>query len=381
MIHTNRGHTLIWGKVLRSAELRAALAICMTLTAVSAGWSSLAGSAFEDVDDTHPSAEAISGLKDRGIIAGNPDGNFRPGDLVRRSELARIMVQAAGLTEDSEHCLRQFHDMLGPSAQFFTDVYPGDWYERDFCIALSAGIITGYDDNSARPEDFISFVETAAILNRTFRLTEDTDDETWFKPSVDALASRNAIPVQIQGFDMEIDRATLAEMVYRIVADISDRPSRTFDEIQNGIFLHAGPDVTDDSRDELLRLVNEMRAERGLHPFNANALLQEGAQLHAEDMQTHAFLSHTSSDGRGTEDRIRETGYLSVNLQTCGCKGWSYHWGEVVADQTSEPHDVLSAFMGSPVHRAILVSREFDEAGVGRSGDYWVIKTGRILLR
>jgi uncharacterized protein YkwD len=237
----------------------------------------------------------------------------------------------------------------------------------------------GYDDGTVRPENLISFAEAAAIITRAFWYHTEKDVHVWYKPHVDALASRNAIPMDIRAFDAPIDRGMLAEIVYRLITPVTDQPSLTYDLIASGAAAHAAAD--DDIRAEMLRLVNETRASFGLHPYRHNDRLQDAAQLHSEDMQRLQYLSHDSKDGRKAEDRIRASGYLSVDLKTCGCKSWSYRWGEVIADRGKTPKAVIDAFMGSPVHRSILVSTEFDEAGVGNVGEYWVIDTGRIIFK
>jgi len=55
-------------------------------------------SLFTDVDRQFWAYAAIKDLSGRKVIAGYPDGKFRPDRIVTRAEFAKIMVLAAGLT-------------------------------------------------------------------------------------------------------------------------------------------------------------------------------------------------------------------------------------------------------------------------------------------
>lgn len=253
---------------------------------------------------------------------------------------------------------------------------PGSWYEKYVCTALARGIVTGYPDQSFRPEQPVTFAEAAAILARAFLLPLSSGDaDVWFRAPVEALAARSAIPVDVTGFDVALNRGILGEMVYRLTATIPAQPSLTFAALE-GSTVHAAAGQS--LQEETLTIINAIRSERGLSPLTHNAVLEEAARRHAEDMQTLQYLAHASRDGRTPEDRIREAGYLSIDLATCGCKRWTYRWGEVINDFGRTPREVMDAFMSSPVHSSILTSPVFNEAGVGKAGEYWVIDLGII---
>jgi hypothetical protein len=86
---------------------------------------------FSDVPSNHTFYASIHCLACRGIVSGYADGTFRPDNLVTRSQLAKIVSNAAGLNED-------------PGGQIFQDV-PSDhpfylWINR----LTNRGYMTGY---------------------------------------------------------------------------------------------------------------------------------------------------------------------------------------------------------------------------------------------
>jgi uncharacterized protein YkwD len=67
-----------------------------------------------------------------------------------------------------------------------------------------------------------------------------------------------------------------------------------------------------------------------------------------------------------------------VDLKTCGCRSWTYRYGEIMSEKTKTAAEAFDAFMHSPLHKGILLSPDFDEAGVGRTANTWVVDFGRI---
>lgn len=85
---------------------------------------------FSDVPKNHWAFSYIAEMVDKGVVSGYPDGLFRPGNLVKRGEFAKIMVNASGLK---------------PTAALhtsFADVSLTDWY----CpyIETAKTYLTGY---------------------------------------------------------------------------------------------------------------------------------------------------------------------------------------------------------------------------------------------
>ena len=106
---------------------------------------------------------------------------------------------------------------------------------------------------------------------------------------------------------------------------------------------------------EVLALINGERTARGLAPLVLDALLEEAAVAHSEDMATNDFCGHIGSDGSDPVDRLARVGYT-----------WSI-CGEVVAAGQDNAAAVVAAWMASDGHRAALLSAAFTALGIGHS--------------
>jgi len=85
------------GKQVKKARFALALllAVVMVLGCVPVAF---AKGSFSDVADDHWAAQRISRMVDDGIIKGYDDGTFRPEEVVTREEFAALVVRALGLT-------------------------------------------------------------------------------------------------------------------------------------------------------------------------------------------------------------------------------------------------------------------------------------------
>jgi uncharacterized protein YkwD len=135
------------------------------------------------------------------------------------------------------------------------------------------------------------------------------------------------------------------------------------------------PVTNADFEQEVVYLINMERSSRGLPPLKRVPELDDAARYHAYDLGEDNYFSHD------TMDRI------DGELKTV-CSAWDriipyytppeWQWlGETIAGGQSTPKDVLTSLMGSEPHRAILLSPEMWEIGVGyhqtRDGrTYWV---------
>lgn len=108
---------------------------------------------FDDIDGVTWAKEAIVYLAEKKIINGVGDGKFAPDDNVTRAEMAK-MISGAFLTKAE----------AGENP--FNDVAEDDWSCEYIKKAYSAGIITGYEDGSFRPNDVITRQDAAVMLYR-----------------------------------------------------------------------------------------------------------------------------------------------------------------------------------------------------------------------
>lgn len=153
-----------------------------------------------------------------------------------------------------------------------------------------------------------------------------------------------------------------------IVASVNPAPGRPA----------PGPDprgepfhIPDPAEAELARLINQVRAHYGLPPLSYSKALSRAAENHCRDMVQNRFVSHTGSGGATPWHRITRAGYPARR------------YGENVAAGLPHPQQVVRAWLQSPSHRKVLLSRNYREMGIGYVADpqsphkhYWTLDLG-----
>jgi uncharacterized protein YkwD len=106
--------------------------------------------------------------------------------------------------------------------------------------------------------------------------------------------------------------------------------------------------------------INVVRGQNGLGPVHLDDRLAGAAQDLASDMATHHFLSHVSSDGRTTEDRIVASPYVA------GAASWlaleNIDWG---TDMYGTPLAATIGWTRSDEHRAHMLDPSITDVGIG----------------
>jgi len=184
---------------------------------------------FPDVAEANVNFEAINYVQAEGIVSGYPDGTYKPFNMINRAEFTKIIIESQFSDEDINDCLYNNTDIDQDTA-FFPDVPITAWFAKYVCVAKVNGVVSGYPDGTFGPGNDINFAEAAKIIVNSFNYPVGTDS-VWFKPFVDALAIKKAIPPTISAFNNSITRGEMAEMIWRLKADITDYPSLTYADI------------------------------------------------------------------------------------------------------------------------------------------------------
>ncbi len=104
---------------------------------------------------------------------------------------------------------------------------------------------------------------------------------------------------------------------------------------------------------EVLQLVNAVRAEYGLAPLSYNAQLAAAAQGHANFIASEGIYSHYGVNGSTWQDRAQAAGY----------PGWA---GEnLVGGTRLTPQQGVTWWRNSAVHFSNMLNPRWTEAGVG----------------
>ncbi len=198
---------------------------------------------FSDVPETHPNFEAIKYVASQGILGAVTGREFKPDQLMTRGELTRAVTDRVFSEWYIEECFKNISFPSSPDyALLFKDMAKEGEDAKRICAALMAGVVHGYDDGMFRKDQPINFAEASKILTRTYDvsfLPYRGEGVEWFKLYVMSLVENAGIPLSIRKFDSAVTRAEAAEMIYRIDAGITNRPSKTYKQLMasTGWFL------------------------------------------------------------------------------------------------------------------------------------------------
>ncbi|MFA6300730.1 MAG: CAP domain-containing protein [Candidatus Paceibacterota bacterium] len=103
----------------------------------------------------------------------------------------------------------------------------------------------------------------------------------------------------------------------------------------------------------LSMLTNEERQSQNLQVLTASPILNQAAEMKANDMATKGYFAHTSPEGKTPWYWLEKVGY-------------KYQYaGENLAVNFSDSKDVTNAWMQSPTHKANIVKGNYTEIGTG----------------
>ncbi|HBR32239.1 MAG: SafA/ExsA family spore coat assembly protein [Eubacteriales bacterium] len=112
---------------------------------------------------------------------------------------------------------------------------------------------------------------------------------------------------------------------------------------------------------QVIDLVNNIRAQNGLNRLKANWELSRVARYKSQDMHDKNYFSHTSPTYGSPFAMMNAFG---ISYRTAG---------ENIAKGYSTPQAVVNGWMNSSGHRANILNSAYTQIGVGyvSSGNYW----------
>lgn len=111
----------------------------------------------------------------------------------------------------------------------------------------------------------------------------------------------------------------------------------------------------------LLQLINAERAHYHLAAVHAQVNLVTATSAHSAQMAADAYFSHSSRNDQTFTARILEYGYSRSGYRLWKV-GENLFYGSGLA---SSPLAAVIAWMRDPGHRAVLLTREFRDVGIG----------------
>ena len=107
---------------------------------------------FEDIKSHFYEGE-ISNMATMGYLKGYA-GKYRPDDDITRGELASLLARILNLRAGGNINIS------------FKDIKVDDWFAKDVVLATGTGYITGYEDNTFKPNNKVSINEIGEIIGR-----------------------------------------------------------------------------------------------------------------------------------------------------------------------------------------------------------------------
>lgn len=148
--------------------------------------------------------EPIRILQALDIMNGDGDGNFRPDDTIKRSEVTKMAVLAMGLGDAAESA-------KGTSS--YSDVSTDHWANGYINVATSQGLVIGYDTGEFLPDKEITYAEAMTIFVRAMGYEVYAQSKGGFPQGYIAAGSNNGLTKNVQGSNTEpISRGNVAYM-------------------------------------------------------------------------------------------------------------------------------------------------------------------------
>jgi hypothetical protein len=126
---------------------------------------SFAQTTFSDVSSNYWAAQFIQQLSQRGVIAGFPDGSFRPEEAVTRAQFAAMVNKA-------------FQKAQQRSPISFTDVPSNYWASSAIEQAYTIGFLSGYPGNRFEPNQAIPRQQVLVSLANGLEYTPINTEST-----------------------------------------------------------------------------------------------------------------------------------------------------------------------------------------------------------
>jgi hypothetical protein len=135
---------------------------------------------FEDVEG-HWAQDEIDLLANKRIVEGHAAGRFAPEEKVTRAQFAALLVRALGMIERTE------------GGETFADIASGAWYAGAAEAASEAGLVTGFEDGTFRPDAPITREQMAVMIARAIEAAGRTAETASDDDSLNAFGDAGEI--------------------------------------------------------------------------------------------------------------------------------------------------------------------------------------------
>ncbi|MBN2794422.1 MAG: S-layer homology domain-containing protein [Clostridia bacterium] len=127
---------------------------------------------YSDVSDAHWAFGVIQAISRHGLFSGYEDGTFKPDEPITRAEIMAVFSNywtTAGIVIDDS------------SNHYIKDVSTSHWALKFINKAFNANLVSGYADNSFKPEQNASRAEMVVMINKLLGRADLVKDKSSFK--------------------------------------------------------------------------------------------------------------------------------------------------------------------------------------------------------
>jgi hypothetical protein len=222
------------------------------------------GANYNDINSSHWAFDAINKMSDEAIIIGYPDGTFKPNGKVTYGEFIKMAYLAAGNNDvgnsSSGHWAANYFNAAKEKVYFtaadigyemlnnpinrahmaliissilgnvkidsydeiqknIIDITVKTKYEYDIVKSYATGILTGYDDQTFKPERTLSRAEAATVIHRLVdeskRIKPDVGNITKEKKTLSQMITNyNSFKLSDGSIDSSLARADAYDIDY-----------------------------------------------------------------------------------------------------------------------------------------------------------------------
>lgn len=164
-----------------------------------------------ETSGTHSAIQALSAL---GIVEGCDDGSFHPQDAVTRAEFTAMLARVFGFDARS----------MSSGHATFMDVPASHWAAGCIDFGVSLGLVTGYGDNTFRPENDICYSEAIKVLVSAVGYSSVAKQNGGYPDGYMTIAARTGIIKNVQFVrDEAATRENVAKLLYQTMqVEIAD---------------------------------------------------------------------------------------------------------------------------------------------------------------
>ncbi|WP_122790798.1 S-layer homology domain-containing protein [Intestinibacillus sp. Marseille-P6563] len=170
-----------------------------------------AGAAYTDSADIQ-ATEAVDMLSTLGIMAGDPDGSFRPNDTITRAEACRMIYSIRTNSDNAD----AYKDMQTT----FKDVPADAWYAGYVKHCQAAGIVSGTSATTFEPNRDVTGVELALMCLRVMGYDPakaDIGGSTWSTKTISIATEAGILDGVNTTITAACPRQWAAQLMYNMI--------------------------------------------------------------------------------------------------------------------------------------------------------------------